>query len=73
MSNNNFLDATAVANFMGTSVSTAYKVIRRLNEELNDSGYVTIAGKVNKKYFESKIYGLNNQVSMTNGANYAGL
>lgn len=57
MSNNNFLDAAAVANFMGTSIPTAYKIIRKLNDELKSAGYLTISGKVNKKYFETKIYG----------------
>lgn len=57
MSNSNYLDATAVAEFMGTSVPTAYKIIRKLNDELNANGYITIAGKVNKKFFETKIYG----------------
>ena len=57
MSNNNYLNAADVAKFMGTSIPTAYKIIRKLNNELNANGYITIAGKVNKKFFETKIYG----------------
>lgn len=57
MSNSNFLDAAAVANFMGTSVPTAYKIIRKLNDELKGAGYLTVSGKVNRRYFESKVFG----------------
>lgn len=57
MSNSNFLDAEAVARFMGISIPTAYKIIRKLNDELNSCGYITVSGRINKKYFESKVYG----------------
>ena len=55
MSNSNFMDAASVADFMGTSIPTAYKIIRRLNDELRKSGYITISGKVNRNYFISKV------------------
>lgn len=58
MSNSNFLDAAAVASYMGISVPTAYKIIRRLNDELKSAGYITISGKVNRRYFESKVFGM---------------
>lgn len=57
MSNNNFMDASAVADYMCVSVPTAYKIIRKLNDELNDQGYITVAGKINRRYFESKVFG----------------
>ena len=57
MSNNNFLDAAAVADFMGTSIPTAYKIIRKLNDELVSQGYIIVSGKISRKYFEQKIYG----------------
>ena len=34
MSNSNFMDVNAVAEFMCVSVPTAYKIIRKLNDEL---------------------------------------
>ena len=57
MSNSNFMDVNAVAEFMCVSVPTAYKIIRKLNDELESKGYITVAGKVNRKYFESKVFG----------------
>lgn len=56
MNEKNFLTANDVAAFMGISVPTAYKVIRRLNDELKKQGYITISGKISKIYFEQKVY-----------------
>lgn len=57
MSNNNFMDASAVAEYMCVSVPTAYKVIRKLNDELEAQGYITISGKISRRYFEQKVFG----------------
>ena len=57
MSNNNFMDATAVAEYMCVSVPTAYKIIKKLNDELAAQGYTTISGKISRRYFEAKVYG----------------
>lgn len=57
MNEKNFLTAEDVARYMGISVSMAYKVIRKLNKELKDQGYITISGKVNRLFFEMKING----------------
>ena len=56
MENKRFLNVKEVAAYMDISVPTAYKVIRRLNDELSKKGYLTIAGKVSRAYFEEKIY-----------------
>ena len=54
----NYLTAEEVAETMGVAVPTAYKIIRRLNKELKDKGYITIAGRVNRNYFiEKTCYG----------------
>ena len=57
MENKRFLTAQDVAQFMGISVPMAYKIIRRLNDELVAGGYVVVSGKVSRCYFEKKIYG----------------
>ena len=35
--------------------SKAYSIIRQINKELEQQGKITIAGRVNKKYFDSKM------------------
>lgn len=57
MENKRFLNANDVASFMGISVPMAYKIIRHLNDELSAKGFITVAGKVSRCYFEQKIYG----------------
>lgn len=50
-----FLSAKDIANMCNVSKSQAYKVIKLLNEELKQQGKIVFAGKVSRKYFESKI------------------
>ena len=50
------MNAKEVASYLGVSESKAYKVIQKLNSELKANGYITIAGKVSRAYFEEKIY-----------------
>ena len=57
MQEKNFLTADDVAEYMGISVSMAYKVIRKLNDEMKKQGFITISGKVNRRFFEMKING----------------
>lgn len=52
------INAKEVAEILGTSKSHAYKVVQQLNKELRNQGYIVIAGKVSRAYFEEKIYGL---------------
>jgi hypothetical protein len=46
-----------MAEMLGISVGHAYKIIRGLNEELKSKGYIVIAGKVSKGYFEKRWFG----------------
>lgn len=43
---------------LGVSRAFAYNLIKRLNTELEEKGYITIAGKVSRKYYEEKLYGM---------------
>ena len=43
---------------MGVSKSYAYKIVKRLNDELAAKNFLTVAGKINAKYFyERACYG----------------
>ena len=54
--NKRFLTATDVAELLDISRSTAYRIIKRLNDELNKAGKLTVAGKVSAKYFYENTY-----------------
>lgn len=52
-----FVDAQQVAKDFGVSTGYAYKMIRAMNEELKNQGYLTVAGRVSRKYYLERIYG----------------
>ena len=57
MENKRFLTAQDVMEMLDVSLSYAYKLIRRLNAELETEGFVTIKGRVSTQYFmESKAW-----------------
>ena len=54
MGNNTFLKVDEVAEMLGISKSYAYKIVQKLNTELKEKGFLTIAGRINKQYFMEK-------------------
>ena len=46
-----------VAKELDVSKPYAYKIIRQLNEELKAKGFITIARRVNRQYFNERLYG----------------
>lgn len=56
MKEKKYLKAEDVALYMDISIPMAYKIIRQLNNELVAQGYLVVAGRVNRAYFEKKIY-----------------
>ena len=59
MTNENklYITAAEMAEMLGISNGHAYKIIRELNAELKAAGYIVIAGKVPRGYFEKRWYG----------------
>ena len=53
----NFLNAADVSEYMNISIHMAYKIIRKLNDELKSQGFLTVSGRVNRNYFEQKVNG----------------
>lgn len=55
MAENNkiYITANELAEMLGVSVGHAYK----LNQELEKEGFLVIAGKVPRRYFEKRWYG----------------
>lgn len=50
-----------VATELGVSVPYAYKLIRKMNEELKKTGCITISGRIDRKFFYEKFYGTRNK------------
>lgn len=53
-----FINAKELAQVVGISQSNAYKVIKQMNDELEQQGFLVFAGKVPRKYFEKRCYGM---------------
>ena len=58
MQEHRLMGAAEVAETLGVSKPYAYKLIRRLNEELESSGCMFIPGKGNRAYLEEKFFKL---------------
>lgn len=52
-----FVMVNEVANDFQVSKGFAYKLIKQMNDELKAQGYLTVAGRVSRKYYYEKIYG----------------
>lgn len=55
-----FMTAKDVSVLLGISIGHAYKLIRQMNAELKNSGFIVVAGKVPTSYFKKKCYGFFN-------------
>ena len=53
-----FISAKEVARELEVSDSFAYRLGRKLNDELEKQGFVVVKGKISRKYFEERVYGM---------------
>lgn len=58
MASGMFVRAEDIMGSLGVSRSHAYRLIKQLNSELESKGYMTISGRVSRKYYEERFYGL---------------
>ena len=42
----------------------AYKIVRRLNEELDEMGCITMRGKTNRSYCEERLFGRSDEIDL---------
>ena len=64
---NQFMRADEVAKELGISRSYAYKLIRQLNQELKERGFLTIAGRINRDYLKKRLYAAESGVKQNVG------
>lgn len=69
---NQFMRAEEVARELEVSRSYAYRLIKQLNADLREKGYMTIAGRVNRLYFQERLYGTSNQKECESHVNTQG-
>lgn len=52
-----YISAKELEEMLDVSVAHAYKLIRKMNDELAQEGYIVVAGKVPRRYLEKRWYG----------------
>lgn len=57
MEEKKFIRVDEVARVLDISESHAYKIMRKLNRELEEKGFITVAGRINRQYFNERLYG----------------
>ena len=55
MTDKMFMEVQDVTEMLNISEGKAYEIIRMLNAELKEKGYIVVRGKVNTKYFFKKL------------------
>lgn len=50
------INSEELAEMLGIAKSTAGKYVTKLNEELEDKGYLTIKGYIPKRYVKERFY-----------------
>lgn len=55
---NMYYGAEEVAELLRISKGKSYAIIRDLNKELEQKGFITISGKVPRKYLEERCHGI---------------
>ena len=61
MANQLLMKVAEVAEVLEVSKPYAYKLVHALNEELKQKGCITIAGRIDRKFFYEKFYGTKEQ------------
>ena len=51
-----FIGAKEVAEILGVSESKSYSIIRELNKELKERGFITVQGKNSRAFFSERLY-----------------
>ena len=56
-----YMTVNDVSSEMQIGKSLAYKLIRQLNQELDEKGFLTVSGRIPRRYFEERCYGYPNE------------
>ncbi|MCR5778070.1 ICEBs1 excisionase [Lachnospiraceae bacterium C1.1] len=52
-----YYTADEVAQMVGVGRTKAYGIVKQMNQELKERGYLTVGGKIPKEFFDSKYFG----------------
>jgi hypothetical protein len=52
-----YYTAAEIAQMIGVGRTSAYAIVKQMNEELKSRGYLTVGGKIPKEFFNEKYFG----------------
>ncbi len=52
-----YYTAAEIAQMIGVGRTTAYGIVKQMNEELKSRGFLAVRGKVPKEFFDAKYFG----------------
>lgn len=58
MEKSKFIAVTEISEQLEALKSFTYKLVKKLNDELKEQGYLVVASKVSRLFFEERFYGL---------------
>lgn len=64
MKSDYMMTANDVAQALGISKGHAYKIVRELNDELEAKGFIVVAGKIPRAFWDKKFYNVNSELKM---------
>ena len=67
-----FIKVDEVGELLGISRAEAYRIIKKLNSELAEKGYIVISGRVSRRYLEEQIYGMRTEKEKGGGRQLRG-
>lgn len=59
------ITAKEVAEDLECSMQHAHKIVRKLNEELDEMGCITMRGKTNRSYYEERLFGRSDEIDLS--------
>ena len=66
------ITAKEVAEDLECSMQHAYTLVRKLNEELDEMGCITMREKTNRSYYEERLFGRSDEIDLSELESKAG-
>ncbi len=61
MNQTTFITVAEIKQLLDISESKAYRIVRTLNDELSEKGFMVISGRISRQYFNERFYGVQNE------------
>ena len=65
--NTQYITATQIQDVLGVGCTKAFAIVKSLNIELAEMGYITVSGKCPMEYFKKKYYGFTPESMVKHG------